>query len=483
MAGRPKGSDSSKHLAEFAARLRFEDVPRHLVELTRCAVLDTIGAALAGAGLGEGCNEIVEFVIAQSGRPEATIWSKGRKVPATAAAFANAALARALDCDDLMEDPLAHVSVCVVPAALAIAECRERSVSGKELVAALVAGSEIQYRLARAASRRQDATVFPVMVATQVFGYFSAAATAGRLLGLPPDKMESAFGLALMQTAGTEEMVVHSPASVGKNIYAAFSVQGGVQSALLAERGVIARGAVMDGAAGLFAAYYGGNYDRALLTRGLGTRFHSAVRCFKFWPGTFVTHPFIEAALRLVAENDIGSDDVAAVHARVGTWGRAMSEPLRERRRPPTMAAAMNNLPFIVAKVFANGTITLDDFNEAGRKQPQALAIADRFSYAYEGKLNNPRGMEGGSLAVRTKDGRECSVAIGLPRGHSAHSLSFEDIAEKFRRNAAHAPAKLGVRQVQQVIECVRRLERLKDVRGLVLGLSNGRMRARTKAA
>jgi 2-methylcitrate dehydratase PrpD len=466
-----EGIDSVAALVRFVGKARFHDLPPDVIDITKRAILDTLGVALAASGIGEGCNEMVAFAMSQAGHAEATIWSNGRRVCASMAALANGALARALDYDDLMDSPQAHVSVCTVPAALAMAERHSRPVTGKELVVALAVACEIQHRLALAMVRGQDPAVFPVMLATQIFGYFSAAAAAGRLLRLSPEKMQSAFGLALMQAAGTEEMVVHSANSMGKCIYAAFCNQGGLQAAMLADRGVTAQGEIFDGTAGLFAAYYGRHYDRPTLTEGLGTTYLSTARCFKFWPGTLITHPFIEAALKLVAQNGIGPSDIAAVRARVGVWGKAMSEPLAERKRPPTSAAAMNSLPFILAKVLANGTVTLADFKERRRKQPAALAMAEKFSYRYEPELNNASGLEAGTLEIETTDGRQYTVAAEPPRGHPQRPLSFDEIAEKFARNIRYAAVVPDLRRVEKFTDCVRNLEKINDVRGLVATL------------
>ena len=58
------------------------------------------------------------------------------------------------------------------------------------------------------------------------------------------------------------ELRGHAAASVGKCLYAGLSNQGGVNSALMARHGVLARGEPFAGEAGLFAAYYEGRYDR-----------------------------------------------------------------------------------------------------------------------------------------------------------------------------------------------------------------------------
>jgi 2-methylcitrate dehydratase PrpD len=459
--------DPAVTLADFASRLRFEDIPTRVVEQTKQAVLDIFGVALAGAGHGEGAREIVGFAATQTGPAEATIWSSGERVSAGAAALANAALARALDYDDILESPQVHVSVSVVPAAFAIAERSRAPVGGKALLTALVIGSEIQCRLA-AAIRGQNAGALPVLQPTQIFGYFSAAAACGRLLGLHPAAMESAFGLALMQAAGTQEMVVHSERSAGKCIYAAFSNQGGVQSALMADCGVLAQGAVFSGKAGLFRAYYGGCYRASALTDDIGEEFISTQRCIKACPGTLVSHAFVEAAQQIMNRGGLGPGDVASICAHVGIWGREMCEPLAMRRRPQSASAAMNNIPFMVAKAIANGRVTLTDFDNAGRSQPESLQMAERFSYVLDPTLSNPTRLEPGVLDVITNDGQVRSARIEHPHGHPCRPFTFDDMAAKFSANARHAPNPPTSDQIGAIIDDVRRLDELPDVGVLI---------------
>src|SRR5262249_29903739 len=154
------------------------------------------------------------------------------------------------------------------------------------------------------------------------FGYFGAAAAAGRVLGLTADRMHSAFGLALMQTAGTME-IVHATDSVGKCIYEAFANQGGVQSALLAELGLPVAAASMEGEAGLYRAHFDGRYTRATLVDDLGKRFLLADLSFKPWPASKLTHPFVQAGLELRARNALRAEAIEGIVVHVGPWGRA----------------------------------------------------------------------------------------------------------------------------------------------------------------
>ena len=460
-------TNADECLAGFSAALHFDQLPSEVIAHTKQSILDTIGVALAGSGTGEGCDEVLGYLTAERESGRSRIWSAGQRVAPAQAALANAMHARALDYDDIIEFPQIHVSVCVVPAALAVAQSRSSPVDGRRLIAAVAAGCEVQSRLA-AALRPFFGEGLPTMLSSQVFGYFSAAAACGNLLQLDQDAMRSAFGLALMQAAGTEEMVVHAAASMGKSLYAGLSNQGGVQSALMARHGVLAKGEPLGGRAGLFAAYYGGRYQAEELVAELGTRFVSLDRCVKAMPGTLVSHAFAEAALKLMQVHSLRSEDLVRVRLDVGPWGNVMCEPTALRRHPTSASAAMNSIPFIVAKAIANGRVALDDFNAEGRNQLKALNISGRTDHVLRHDLARPRGLEPGIVHFTLKDGRELNMRVDAPLGHPSRPLSAEDTAAKFRANARHAAVPLEQKWVETIIGKIIALETIDDVADLV---------------
>jgi 2-methylcitrate dehydratase PrpD len=181
-------------LAGFSADLRFDRLPAEVIAHTKLAILDTIGVALAGSATKEGCDEVLAYVAAENGSGRASVWPSGVRLRPGQAALANAVLARALDYDDILEFPQIHVSVCVVPAALALAQSRPAPVDGRRLIAAVAAGCEVQSRLA-ASLKPYFGEGLPTMLSSQVFGYFSAAAASGNMLGLTATRCEAHSGL------------------------------------------------------------------------------------------------------------------------------------------------------------------------------------------------------------------------------------------------------------------------------------------------
>jgi 2-methylcitrate dehydratase PrpD len=458
--------DAAEVFAAFAAALQFDDLPPHIVAQAKLTVVDTVGVALAGAVLGEGAREVAAYAAAQGGIPAARVWSNGRPTTAVLSALVNGVLARVLDFDDILDYPQVHIAACVVPAAIAAAEAQRQPVSGKKFVTALAAGAELQARLAGAIRPFLDVQSFPKLQPTQIFGYFAAALTAGLLLDLSSDRLLDALGLALMQAAGTQELVVHSPMSVGKGIYSGFSAQGGVQAAMMAHHGVIARGRVWDGDAGMFAAHYNGQYDRDALVAELGAQYYSARRCFKMQPATLASHAFVEAALEAKDELDVAVADITSVTLVVGPWGQAMCEPLQVRRRPETSSAAMNNIPFCVAKALVNKRIEIEDFEAEGRRQAEALAMVDRITYEVDASLGKIRALEPGTVILTAADGRVCRKRVDYPRGHYMRPVDPTALIEKFHRNLASAgnpPI-----HAEEFVARVRAIEHEQDVRDLI---------------
>src|SRR5204863_7985171 len=108
---------------------------------------DTVGVTLA-ARQDETSRQIVAFVERIGGTPAATILGQGRRTSAPNAALANGTIAHALDWDDTNLALNGHPSVVALPPAPAL--CEEAGRSGRDLIAAYVAGFETAARVGRA---------------------------------------------------------------------------------------------------------------------------------------------------------------------------------------------------------------------------------------------------------------------------------------------------------------------------------------------
>ena len=196
-------------------------------------MLDVLGCGLAAHGLGvagEG-----RATMAELGTGDATAIGLDTPLPAPHAAFANAMLCHGLDYDDTHSDSVCHITVVVVPAALAVAESLGRS--GEDVLTAVTAGTEVVARIGMAASGAFHARGFHP---TSVCGVFGATAAAARLAGLDVETTTSALGLAGSMSSGL--MAYLNDGTPTKPVHAGWAAQAGVLAARLAAHGAAGPG-------------------------------------------------------------------------------------------------------------------------------------------------------------------------------------------------------------------------------------------------
>lgn len=445
-------------LAEFAALQSFDQLPASVVDTTKRIILDSLGCALAATTLGDGCRETMAVMSRLAGRQESTILGLGTKVSPTNAAFANGALVHALNYDPIGSE-IGHVGVVGLVPPLAIAEA-VGGVTGKAFIAASAVACEITARITSAIARtgRRPSEKF---LSGQLLNYFGAAAGAGCVLELSAEQMRSAFGLALMQMAGSRQIVL-SGDPPAKAIYGAFPNQAGVLAALLSKEGLGADCDFIGEPAGLYAMIYDGDCDANVLTDGLGTRFLLEDVAFKPWPTSNNLHPFIEAASE-ISRSGLDVSKITEVEILAHSQLRPWCEPLGVRRRPDNAAAAANSIPFCVAKSLVHGNVRLADFTFQGLKDVTTLEVAACTSYRLDDAV------KGAVVNIKLNDGQRLEGRVETPLGHPARPVPMEQLIEKFRDCCRHTLKPLTPDRVRELISLIESLDQLDDVRKLAI--------------
>src|SRR5437764_3488546 len=339
---RDDGTDVTRLVSEHAASLAYDVLPRELVELIKQIVLDTLGVAIGASGLAPEARVVAEYVEALGGRPESTVLGFGFKAPAPWAAFVNGSLGHMLDYDDVGAG--GHVGIATVPVAFAVAE-KLGHVSGRDLIAAIAAGTDLHTRLDLAV-RLPDWTMTEGWFATQLFGFLSGVITAGRLRGFDPEQIENSLGIAFTQVSGSRQMAVGASTDL-RSMQAGFSGQGAVLATELAARGIVGSKEIIEGRYGIYKTYVRNEPAWSALTAGLGTSFPLLdEHGFKVWPACGYTRATNTATLRLREENRLKPEDVATITVIGGTGAtRLLSEPLELKRRPQLSIDGKYSIP------------------------------------------------------------------------------------------------------------------------------------------
>src|SRR5947208_4918131 len=160
-------------LAEYAAGLRYEDLPAEVIACAKDCIIDTVAACICGSGL-PWSRIVIDYAERTGPGGSSRILGRGSAVQAPAAALANGALAHAFELDSLTRPGAgAHPGATVLPPALAVAQQVgkvNQRIGGKALIAAFVAGNEVMIRIGRATGHTNEARGFHAPGTTGPFG-------------------------------------------------------------------------------------------------------------------------------------------------------------------------------------------------------------------------------------------------------------------------------------------------------------------------
>ena len=419
------GTGLSDTIAGFVAGQRFEDLPASTVTAAKRVLLDASGAIWAASGLAP---EVEPFIaLARSGGAgPCAILGTGHRASAPMAALANGAMAHAIDYEDAFDRAPGHPNASLVPALIALAQA-EAPVDGRRLITALAVGCEVSCRMGLALRRPMEAGGW---YPPPILAGFGAVAGAANLLGLSAGQVRDALSLMLCQMTMPGE-IKHSPTTVIRAVREAFPAQAAVQSVLLARGGVAGFEAPLEGKAGFFALYAGGEYEAADLTQGLGENFLIEQLTFKPWPSCRGTHAAIELALDLRATHGIDPARIKRIEVECDGIQRMLVEPLARKAAPANAIDAKFSIPFTCALALVRGRVGLDDFDADALHDPAILGLAARIvPVVCEIAARQPG--SGGALRIEFDDGRVVAGEVANARGCPERTLAMHDQIAKF---------------------------------------------------
>ena len=192
-----RASATTRRLAEFAAALRFEDLPPAVVAHAKECLLDTLGCGLFGSTLP--WSRILANTLGKVEHDRTSaVWGTSDRLSSPAAALANGAAVHGFELDDLHKESILHPGSVVAPAALAAADLAT-VVGGRDLLTALVAGYEVGARVGMSLG---TAHLLQGWHPTGTHGTVAAAAAAASVLRLTPEQTHQALGIAGSQAGG-----------------------------------------------------------------------------------------------------------------------------------------------------------------------------------------------------------------------------------------------------------------------------------------
>ncbi|WP_110030517.1 MmgE/PrpD family protein [Hoeflea marina] len=386
-------------LADYVAGLTHEDLPADVLERARNLMIDLVASIVRAGHESDSTPSVMRMIdrLGLGAPGGARVFGQSQHYGPASAALLNGVLGHSLDFDDTHSDSSLHPSAPVVPAALAAAEMT--GASGRDLLTAIVAGYEVCCRLGNALDPTSHyARGFHP---TATAGTFGAAAAAGKLLGLDAIGLESAFGVAASQAAGSLQFLVNG--AWNKRYQVGAAAMNGLIAATLAAEGFIGAADAIEGGHG-FLHGYTDNPRPDMAIAGLGSVYETMKIGMKPYPSCRYTHAAIDGLLALRGEQGWSGDDILGVTIGLHRNGIVLTgAPLAEKRRPQNVVDGQFSMPFTAAIALHQGRFGWDDYALLG--DPAVEAIAARVDVCRDDRLEGKRHPFGAHVAVRTATG------------------------------------------------------------------------------
>jgi 2-methylcitrate dehydratase PrpD len=442
-------AEATQVLAQFAATLKYEDIPERVREQCKSLLLDALACAVAGHR-GEETGQVAALAAALAQSRETSVIG-GDRLSLAGATLLNGFLITAVTMCDAHTATMTHITPEVVPPALAIAE--RDGASGRDLLVALAAGMESMTRIG-------IGTDYPAFRARGwhgpgTLGPFGAAAAVGRLRGLDAETMAKAFGLAGSQSAGT----FAAWATPTVKFHQCRGALSGLMAALLAEQKFLATKEFLtakDG--GFFNTYSNGGKPEAVIA-DLGSRWELERIALRLWPSASSTQSMNTALFDLVEKHAPDFDKIKKVRVSLS---QAVYDFHGELPNYKGKFDALISAHYVAAAILHDRALTLAQFEPERYDDPKLRrAAAELIEVRPDAAING----NNCTVEIEMADGKKLTSRCEHPRGSPQNPLTRAQIENKFR---TYAKGVLPDSQAEAAIAAIGRLEDLASVRELM---------------
>ncbi len=423
--------NNDSDVIQFIHGLRYEDLPQSVIAHARRCILDLCGVAVGGTTteLSRIIRNHAEANFASNSRSVRMMFD-GRRVSLPGAALAGGMTIDSLDAHDGHVLTKGHVGVTVLPVLLALSDAGYIQ-DDREFVTALVLGYEIATRagIALHASACDYHT-------SGAWNALAAAAMSARALALSPAETREALGIAEYHGPRSQMMrCIDHPTMVKDG--SGWGAMAGIDAALLAQDG-------FTGAPALTIE------DVALadLWGDLGQRWTILEQYFKAYPVCRWAQPAVEAAMSVVREHGIRSEDIRIV--KVISFHQACRLATRE---PGTTEQAQYSLPFSVSILLSRGVLGTEEVSGDALRDAEALRLSKAIEL-HESELYNSRfpSERWAHVEIELFDGSTLKSAPHTARGDPETALTDAEIDRKFVQLASPV---LHQARIDAIRDCV----------------------------
>ena len=418
--GRPNAQ--TLELAKFASGLQYEDIPANVIQRAKDTLADTLACAMYGSTLpwsqmmASYCEETGKDGLAQ------VLAGHGKRLEPGSAALANGAFAHAFELDNLTKpNSGSHPGATVFVPLLALAQARRSS--GRDLITAFVAGTEVMIRIGRATLHSQEEHGFHAPGTT---GPFGAAAACSRLMGLDALQTAHALGLAASCASGLLEFAKAGNGAMVKRMHMGRAAQAGVMAANLSHKGFTGPESALEGTFG-FLNVFCPEHDFDQLTLNLGQDWLTLTTMHKRYACHITAHTPVESAVALKNEFQFRPEDIEQITIECNERSmRANNIPA-----PKDILIGQYSIPFCVALSMYRNPVDPRSFDESAIQDARIMTLAKQTIMRLIPAPDHKSDMTS-VVHIKLKNGQELSKRSTAFLGTPERPLDQSALREKF---------------------------------------------------
>lgn len=435
-------------LSRLAIETKADTLSEKAYAAVKTAITDALGCALAGHAA-PGVDVVRTLAQEWGGKPEATVWFHGGRLPTPAAAFVNSVQLHAMDFDDYHPPSDTHISAVVLPVVLAVGE--SEGASGEEALAATILGIEVAGRLGRLFKAGRTHEGF---LPSSVIGGFGATAAACRLKRLTSEQTAHALGLFYAHASGNRQALFDR--ALSKRLQPGIAAQAAVLASCLAARGLTGAERVLDGDAGLLRIYAAaktwsaGHLNAATPARAWEVELIQ----FKKFACCGRGHGALQAAIDLASEHDLKPEAIERVDIfGVGVNSGMVGVPWNPEHPIPQVLAQFC-APYEVATAIRNRRMGASELNpERIREDSGVSELAAKRTSLRDPKEFGDKYPGNQTVRIRTRAGKTLTAS----RPSNGWLVGEASVVAKFRENAA-ASGRYPPNRAATLLEAIRNL-------------------------
>jgi 2-methylcitrate dehydratase PrpD len=436
----------TRRLAEFVVASRPDDLPASLYAEATRSVLNWTGCAVGGS-IHPAIDKALAAIRPFAGEGRATVLGRGEKLDIPNAALLNGIASHVFDFDDTHLKTIIHPAGPVASGLLAMAETMP--VTGRDFLHAFALGVEVECRIGNAVYPDHYDRGWHI---TGTAGVFGAAAAAGKLLKLDPEKMTWALGIAATQASGLREMF----GTMCKPFHPGRAAQNGTMAAYLAQQGFTSSDRALEAPRG-FGHVLSTKFDPREISEGLGERWEAALNTYKPFACGIVIHPSIDGCVQLRNAHGLKAADVASVALKV----HPLVLELTGKTAPRTGLEGKFSVFHSCAAAIVHGRCGEHEYSDEVVRDPEIIALRDKVTAVVTPGVHEDQA----DVTVTTTDGRTLHVFVEHAIGSLERPLSDAELDAKA---ADLCEPVLGAAGARRLLEACRSLGRAPNVRDLV---------------